>query len=78
MIEGGRIIELGTHESLCAAGDRYYDLFTTQQATAGRDSSEAFINVVSQKISTQSKVLSSDRVNEVRRSNTRGRKATSL
>jgi ABC-type multidrug transport system fused ATPase/permease subunit len=77
MIEAGRIIERGTHESLCAAGDRYYDLFTKQQDGSGADSSEAFINVVPQKLSTQSKVLSLDRVDEMRRSNNRGRKAKS-
>jgi subfamily B ATP-binding cassette protein MsbA len=30
VVEGGRIIERGTHESLYAAGGRYYDLYTTQ------------------------------------------------
>jgi ABC-type multidrug transport system fused ATPase/permease subunit len=30
VIEGGRIIERGTHESLYAAGGRYYDLYTKQ------------------------------------------------
>src|SRR5262249_39748127 len=32
VIEAGRIIERGTHESLYAAGGRYYDLYTTQHA----------------------------------------------
>jgi ABC-type multidrug transport system fused ATPase/permease subunit len=40
MIEAGRIIERGTHESLCAAGGRYYDLFTKQQDTFGEGSNE--------------------------------------
>jgi ABC-type multidrug transport system fused ATPase/permease subunit len=30
VVEGGRIIEGGTHESLYAAGGRYYDLYTKQ------------------------------------------------
>jgi ABC-type multidrug transport system fused ATPase/permease subunit len=30
MIEAGRIIERGTHESLCAAGGRYYALYTKE------------------------------------------------
>ena len=29
-IEGGRIVERGTHETLYAAGGRYYDLYTKQ------------------------------------------------
>jgi len=74
MIEAGRIIERGTHESLFAAGGRYYDLFTKQQDSSGEASSEAFIRVVPQKLSTLSKVLSLGRV---RRSNNRGRKAKS-
>jgi subfamily B ATP-binding cassette protein MsbA len=41
MIEGGRIIERGTHESLCAEGGRYYDLYTKQQDASGEGSSEA-------------------------------------
>jgi ABC-type multidrug transport system fused ATPase/permease subunit len=32
VIEGGRIIERGTHESLYAEGGRYYDLYTKQHA----------------------------------------------
>ncbi len=32
VVEGGRIIERGTHESLYAAGGRYYDLYTKQHA----------------------------------------------
>jgi len=32
VIEAGRIIERGTHESLYAAGGRYYDLYTKQHA----------------------------------------------
>jgi ABC-type multidrug transport system fused ATPase/permease subunit len=34
VVEGGRIIERGTHESLYAAGGRYYDLYTKQHAVA--------------------------------------------
>jgi ABC-type multidrug transport system fused ATPase/permease subunit len=30
VVEGGRIIERGTHATLFAAGGRYYDLYTTQ------------------------------------------------
>src|SRR5258708_6804545 len=30
VIEAGRIIERGTHESLYAAGGRYYELYTKQ------------------------------------------------
>ena len=41
MIEGGRIIERGTHESLCAAGGRYFDMYTTQHDASGEGSSEA-------------------------------------
>jgi ABC-type multidrug transport system fused ATPase/permease subunit len=41
MIEGGRIIERGTHESLCAEGGRYRDLYTKQQDASGEGSSEA-------------------------------------
>jgi len=41
MIEGGRIIERGTHESLCAAGGRYYDLYTKQHDASGEGSIEA-------------------------------------
>ena len=32
MVEAGQIIERGTHESLYAAGGRYYDLYTKQHA----------------------------------------------
>jgi ABC-type multidrug transport system fused ATPase/permease subunit len=32
VVEGGRIIERGTHESLYAAAGRYYDLYTKQHA----------------------------------------------
>jgi ABC-type multidrug transport system fused ATPase/permease subunit len=32
VIEGGRIIERGTHDSLYAQGGRYYDLYTKQHA----------------------------------------------
>jgi ABC-type multidrug transport system fused ATPase/permease subunit len=32
VVENGRIIERGTHESLYAAGGRYYDLYTKQHA----------------------------------------------
>jgi ABC-type multidrug transport system fused ATPase/permease subunit len=32
VVEAGRIIERGTHESLYAAGGRYYDLYTKQHA----------------------------------------------
>jgi ABC-type multidrug transport system fused ATPase/permease subunit len=41
MIDAGRIIERGTHESLCAAGGRYYDLYTKQHDASGEGSSEA-------------------------------------
>jgi subfamily B ATP-binding cassette protein MsbA len=34
VVEGGRIIERGTHESLYALGGRYYDLYTKQHAVA--------------------------------------------
>ena len=30
VVEGGRIVERGTHESLYALGGRYYDLYTRQ------------------------------------------------
>jgi hypothetical protein len=30
VVEGGRIIERGTHSSLYAQGGRYYDLYTKQ------------------------------------------------
>jgi subfamily B ATP-binding cassette protein MsbA len=30
VVQGGRIIERGTHASLYAAGGRYYDLYTKQ------------------------------------------------
>ena len=30
VVEGGRIIERGTHESLCAQRQRYYELYTKQ------------------------------------------------
>jgi subfamily B ATP-binding cassette protein MsbA len=32
VVEGGRIIERGTHDSLYAAGGRYFDLYTKQHA----------------------------------------------
>ena len=35
MIEAGRIIERGTHESLCAARGRYYNLYTKEHASSG-------------------------------------------
>src|SRR5262249_37505926 len=31
VVEGGRVIERGTHESLYALGGRYFDLYTKQQ-----------------------------------------------
>jgi len=34
VVEAGRVIERGTHESLYAAGGRYYDLYTKQHAVA--------------------------------------------
>ena len=39
MIEGGRIIERDTHESLCAEGDRHYDLYSKQHNASGEESS---------------------------------------
>jgi len=30
VVEGGRVIERGTHQSLYAAGGRYFDLYTKQ------------------------------------------------
>ena len=39
MIEAGRIIERGTHESLCAAGGRYYDLYTKEHDSSTEGSS---------------------------------------
>ena len=41
MIEAGRIIERGTHESLCAAGGRYFEFYTKQHDASGEGSSEA-------------------------------------
>jgi ABC-type multidrug transport system fused ATPase/permease subunit len=41
MVEAGRIIERGTHESLCAAGGRYYDLYTKGLDASSEGSSEA-------------------------------------
>ena len=41
MIEAGRIIERGTHESLYAARGRYYDLYTKQHEASGEGNSEA-------------------------------------
>jgi ABC-type multidrug transport system fused ATPase/permease subunit len=41
MIEAGRIIERGTHESLCAAGGRYFELYSKQHDASGEGSSEA-------------------------------------
>ena len=41
MMEAGRIIERGTHESLYAAGGRYYDLYTTQHDASREGSSDA-------------------------------------
>ncbi len=35
VVEGGRIIERGTHTSLYAAGGRYFDLYTKQHAVEG-------------------------------------------
>ncbi len=32
VVEGGRVIERGTHESLYAQGGRYFDLYTKQHA----------------------------------------------
>jgi len=32
VVEAGRVIERGTHESLYALGGRYYDLYTKQHA----------------------------------------------
>jgi ABC-type multidrug transport system fused ATPase/permease subunit len=40
MMERGRIIERGTHESLCVARGRYYDLYTREQNPFGEGSSE--------------------------------------
>jgi subfamily B ATP-binding cassette protein MsbA len=41
MIDAGRIIERGTHESLCAAGGRYFELYSKQHDSSGEGSSEA-------------------------------------
>src|SRR6202166_4491495 len=41
MIEAGRIIERGTHETLCAAGGRYFELYTKQHDASGEGSIEA-------------------------------------
>jgi hypothetical protein len=41
MIEAGRIIERGTHESLCAAGGRYFELYAKQHDASDEGSSEA-------------------------------------
>jgi ABC-type multidrug transport system fused ATPase/permease subunit len=41
MIEAGRIIERGTHESLCAAGGRYSELYTKQHDSSGDGCGEA-------------------------------------
>jgi subfamily B ATP-binding cassette protein MsbA len=41
MIEGGRIIERGSHDSLCAEGGRYYDLYTKQHDASDDGSREA-------------------------------------
>ena len=52
MIEAGRIIERGTHESLYAARGRYYDLYTKQHEASGEGNSEAEqIGVAHQKTS---------------------------
>ena len=41
MIEAGRIIERGTHESLCAASGRYFELYIKQHNASGEGISEA-------------------------------------
>ena len=41
MIEAGRIIERGTHESLYAARGRYYDLYTKQHDASGEGNRDA-------------------------------------
>jgi ABC-type multidrug transport system ATPase subunit len=41
MIEAGRIIERGTHESLYATRGRYYDLYTKQHEASGEGNGEA-------------------------------------
>jgi ABC-type multidrug transport system ATPase subunit len=40
MMERGRIVERGTHESLCAARGRYYDLYAIEQERLAEGSSE--------------------------------------
>jgi hypothetical protein len=40
MMEAGRIIERGTHESLYTASGRYYDLYTTQHDASREESSD--------------------------------------
>jgi len=40
MMEAGRIIERGTHESLYTASGRYYDLYTTQHDAFREESSD--------------------------------------
>ena len=40
MVDGGRIIERGTHDSLLAAGGFYYDLYMSQFRRKGLEEAE--------------------------------------
>ena len=40
MLEGGRVVELGTHDELMAAGGRYRTMFDLQASRFGSDDAE--------------------------------------